>query len=1018
MTEAIIVTKKRWRISPIWFLPFTALLLAIWLGYETYIHRGVTVSVRFTTGSGISINKTKVMYKGINIGKVTDVEIDKNDIEQVIVTVLLDKRTEPYLLSDTQFWLVKPSVSLGGISGLDTLVSGNYIAMNPGTTGKQKVEYHALKEAPIDNSTGHAGLFIQVQAKTRGSIVANSPIYFKKIKVGEVLGSKYNKTSDNVNILIKIEQEYAYLVKKQSRFYNVSGIQISGGLGGIKVQTESLASIVIGGLAFYNPENTYLNETAENGEQYPLFEDFESADIGIPIILQLDKTDDLQEGITEIRYLGSKVGFIKKITTDYQTGTITANTYMDPLAANLLTTGSKIWRVEPVLSISRVTGIETLIKGVYLKIRPGKGAPNSVFQVLDSPPPVDISEPGLHISLTAHRLGSIQVASGVYYKNIEIGSVQSYQLNDSNKTLAIQLFIKPAYAQFINSNSHFYNNSGINIKGGLSGLSIQTESLSSIISGGISIYNPEIETEYKQNIQIAKNGDNYTLYENFEKSRADKEIAIYFSDVSGINEDSTRIIYKGIELGYVYKLLPDKKINKIKVLIKVNPNAREFLKKNTQFWLAKPSVSLAGIKGLDTLVSGNYITIKPGGGRSTDVFTALEEAPELVLPSSGLQIIIKSQELGSISVGAPVLYHQLAIGLVSSYKLDKKAENILISLRIQNKYRNLVKRHSRFYQASGFTLKGGLTGLDFRSESLTALLKGGIAFITPKINKKTVLAYSRQVFPLYPDLSTAKQNRFVISVAFPDAQGLEQGTKIKFNGLTVGEIEQLELHTDLQQVIAKISIDNKLKRLLGQKSRFMLAKAKFGLVKTENLATLIKGNYIVLEPVSGKFTKYFKAQEMKARQGLHLFLSTAQLGSIKRDNPIYYRQVKVGKVLGFQLSKTAKHVLIHILVEQQYATLVRKNSKFWNASGINLDINLFAGSKIKTGSLQSILDGGISFATPDSSDLAKKNSDENTQSPQKKSKQILAIRAQPNSVFELHPEVDEKWLEWNPEIRL
>ncbi len=217
MTDAIIVKKKRWRMSPIWFLPFTALLLAVWLAYESYIHRGVTVSIRFTTGSGISINKTKVMYKGIAIGKVTDVEIDKNDIDQVIVSVLLDKRTKPFLLTDTQFWLVKPSVSLGGISGLDTLVSGNYIAMSPGFNGKAEIEYSALKEAPIEGSE-KLGLYIQLLSKTRGSLVAKSPIYYKKIQVGEVLGSKYNKQSNNVVVMLKIEDEYAHLVRKQSRF--------------------------------------------------------------------------------------------------------------------------------------------------------------------------------------------------------------------------------------------------------------------------------------------------------------------------------------------------------------------------------------------------------------------------------------------------------------------------------------------------------------------------------------------------------------------------------------------------------------------------------------------------------------------------------------------------------------------------------------------------------------------------------------------------------------------------------
>jgi paraquat-inducible protein B len=1014
MTDAIIVKKKRWRMSPIWFLPFTALLLAVWLAYESYIHRGVTVSIRFTTGSGISINKTKVMYKGIAIGKVTDVEIDKNDIDQVIVSVLLDKRTKPFLLTDTQFWLVKPSVSLGGISGLDTLVSGNYIAMSPGFNGKAEIEYSALKEAPIEGSE-KLGLYIQLLSKTRGSLVAKSPIYYKKIQVGEVLGSKYNKQSNNVVVMLKIEDEYAHLVRKQSRFYNVSGVQISGGLNGIKIKTESLASIAIGGIAFYNPDNTYLDEIAEDGDNFPLFDDFESADIGIPIILQLKDAANLEEGSTEIKYLGSKVGFIKKINTDYKTGKITANAYIIPLAADLLKTGSKIWKVKPVLSINRLTGVETLINGVHLTIRPGEGKPGSVFQVLETPPPVDPSKPGLHISLNAKLLGSLQVGSGVYFKNIQIGSVQAYNLENLDSRLAVQLFIQPEYTHLINQRSHFYKNSGISIKGGLSGLSIKTESLSSIISGGISVYNPE-RTVAKGSEILARNGDSFKLYNNYEDASSGSEISLYFSDVSGIKKDITRIMYKGVDLGYVSSIQPDKKLGRIRIIAKIDPIAKELLKKRTLFWLVKPKITLAGISGLDTLIGGSYITLKPGSGKFSKTFTALNNAPEFATSSKGLKLVVKTRELGSISVGAPVLYHQLPVGLITSYQLDKKSGFILVNINISEAYKNLVKTHSRFYQASGFSLTGGLSGIKLRTESLTSIIKGGIAFITPEVisSGKARPAYKHQQFNLFADLQSASLDHFSISVSFPDANGLKKGTKVKFNGLEVGEVTKLKLHTDLKQVIAELSIDSKLRKALGKKSRFMLAKAEFGLSKTQHLSTLIGGNYIILEAVAGNFSSHFNAQEMSLQHGLRLVLKSQQLGSIKKDNPVYYRQVQVGRVIASELSNTADEVLIHILIKQQYAPLVRTNSKFWNASGINMDINLFAASKIKTESLQSILDGGISFATPGGT-----NESEQDDVPKGKMlKQALAKNAKPNSIFTLHKEVDTKWLQWNPKIPL
>jgi len=257
-----------------------------------------------------------------------------------------------------------------------------------------------------------------------------------------------------------------------------------------------------------------------------------------------------------------------------------------------------------------------------------------------------------------------------------------------------------------------------------------------------------------------------------------------------------------------------------------------------------------------------------------------------------------------------------------------------------------------------------------------------------------------------------------VLVRFLDAQGLKIGTKVKLSGVEVGEVKKLRLHKDLKHVVVELFLDNNLRKVLGYKSRFRKTKAEFGLAKTEHLDTLLMGSYIVVEPIAGKFSSNFTAREMHSQKGLPLTLVAQQLGSIKKGNPVSYRQVKVGEVTGFALSKTADQVLIQILIEQKYAPLVRKDSKFWNASGINMDINLFAASKIKTESIQSILDGGISFATPANAKERQSDSydQENgviTIKPQK-----LTKRAQANSTFILHKEVKQNWLEWNPKISL
>lgn len=1015
---AVVMKKKHWRISPIWFLPFTALLLAVWLGYETYMNRGVKVTIRFNTGSGISVAKTKVMYKGIAIGKVKDVEINKNNIQQVIVTVELDKRVEPYLHSDTQFWLVKPSIALGGISGLDTLVSGNYIAIRPGTSGPIKLDYVALKEPPPEGLLG-SGLLLELETQDKGSLVTGSPVYFKKIQVGEIVGSYLSPQSDKVSVILNVEEEYAHLVTKQSRFYNVSGIRVQAGLSGVNIETESLAAVVMGGVAFYTPEETYLKEPAKAGDKFPLFKSFNDADIGIPVILHMPDSEDIEVNVTKIMYKGFPIGVIKKIQANYQDGKMKALAYIDPGAEDILRSGSKIWKVKPKISLNEISELGTLIKGVHLKIRPGGGHASTEFEVLSEPPMLPSSAPGLHLNLVSEQLGSLDIGSKIYYKNIVIGRVQQHQLQDNSDKpgedrVKIAVHIHPEYRHLIKKNSRFYHSSGVSIKGGLTGFSVKTESFLNILSGGITVYNPG------KNKPLAENGEQFKLYKDFESAEAGIKVTLYFEDGTGIQGDITEVNYKGINLGRVTTVNVDSRKQRVKVSLKVDPRAKPFLTQGTQFWLVKPRVSLQGISGLSTLVSGSYITLRPGKGKFKREFTALNEEPPIGPSEPGLHIWVRTKELASISVDSPVLYHQLPVGRVTAYQLDKDNQHILVKLLIQPQYSHLVNASSRFYSASGIKVSGGITDLAIRTESVMAIIKGGIGFITPKSsakrgNKKTLKVRNGHRFELFEDLTSASENTFPITITFADANGVKEGTLIKYQGIKVGRVSRLRFYTDLKRVIADVAMDKVVQPVLGKDSRFWLVSAEFGLASIKNLDTLIAGNYIELDPIRGAKGKHFIALKQEPRKqlpdsGLNLQLKTPRLGSIKVNQSVFYRQLRVGRVTGYELADFADHVVVHINIDNQFAPLVRRNSKFWNASGINLDINLFAGSKVKTEGVQAILEGGISFATPGLDDRG----DLNAEQQQKK----MFRRALPSQVFPLYEEVDLKWLEWEPKIAL
>src|SRR5690606_16219722 len=274
MTDLTTATTRRttnW--SAIWVLPLIALLIGAWLAYRAYSLAGIEVQIFFPSGDGIQVNKTEVMYKGMSIGKVVGMQLDDaGAMRGVRVTVEMSKTVESHLRSNTLYWLVKPSVSLAGITGLETLVSGNYITVSPGD-GEPSRRFTALSEPP-PMADSVPGLHLTLKAERLASINRDSPVFYKQIQVGRVKSYPLSDDSSGIEIQVFIQPEFASLVRKHTRFWNASGVTIDAGLSGIKVRTESLASIVAGGIAFSTPEHRKDSPPTDPSLPFRLYDDF------------------------------------------------------------------------------------------------------------------------------------------------------------------------------------------------------------------------------------------------------------------------------------------------------------------------------------------------------------------------------------------------------------------------------------------------------------------------------------------------------------------------------------------------------------------------------------------------------------------------------------------------------------------------------------------------------------------------------------------------------------------------
>jgi len=298
-----------------------------------------------------------------------------------------------------------------------------------------------------------------------------------------------------------------------------------------------------------------------------------------------------------------------------------------------------------------------------------------------------------------------------------------------------------------------------------------------------------------------------------------------------------------------------------------------------------------------------------------------------------------------------------------------------------------------------------LSGVEVKSESLQTLLSGGIAFETPNPNASKG---SKRVerFTLHSSQEVALQKGVELTIRVPSGDGLSPGTAIRYKGLDVGKIESIELTDDLQAVILHARVTQATQQIARVGTQFWVVKPEVSLTRAANLETLVSGQYLDVRPATkpGAVQLNFTASESAPKaataseQGLRLVLSAARRGSIKPGVVVSYREVPVGKVTDFELGPTSDRVLIHILIEPRYAPLVRTGTRFWNASGIGVDAGLFSGVKVRTESLEALLEGGIAFASPDNP--------------------LMGGPAQPGQTFALYDEVKEEWLRWAPKIAL
>lgn len=312
------------RLSPVWFIPLLAVLIAVWLAVRAWQEAGPVIQIEFSAASGIEVGKTRIRYRDVEVGVVKSIQLS-DDFNKVRITAEMDAYVSPLINDQSNFWVVSPRVSRSGISGIETLLSGVYIEMDSGGegVGESRTKFIGLEEPPSVRSYDKGSSYLLV-ADTLGSLDIASPVYHREVPVGEVTGYKLLTDQSKVQIRMFVKAPFDELIKEHSQFWNVSGFGATIGLDGVELDVGSLSSLIAGGVQFDTPINlTQESRRADPGRTFYLFPSKDAVSEGAisvsyPFLLHFEgSVRGLKVG-APVEYLGIQVGRVEHIALDYE----------------------------------------------------------------------------------------------------------------------------------------------------------------------------------------------------------------------------------------------------------------------------------------------------------------------------------------------------------------------------------------------------------------------------------------------------------------------------------------------------------------------------------------------------------------------------------------------------------------------------------------------------------------------------------------------------------------------------
>lgn len=840
--QPLIEDKKS--ISFIWILPVVIFAILAWIGYESYNKKGTNISVRFKTAEGLKEGVTPLEYKGLELGKVT--KIDIHDLNSVKVNILVNKDVSKYVaLSSSDFWIKKPTVSLTKISGLSTIISGNKIELVTKLKSDviekgnlPKFDFKGLEEKPDFESLPNA-YYISLIASDVNSVEVETPLFYNSFQIGEIVSKEFDK--EKVVLKAYIYDKYKYLVNESSNFILNKALKATLGPGGLNLEVSSLYSALVGGITVIT-EDKNAKKISENSSRL-VYDSKEDLAEKVDIELLLNTAKDIDKN-TLIMYKGLVVGKIKELILIDEK--VNAKAVIYDKFKYLLTNNSTFTLQKTEVGLSGVKNIGNVISGNFIEIEYKKGKEQFSFDLTNTDLSNDTSTDNFLVTLFTNNLNSITTDTKIYYKNIVIGKVSDYSLTKNFKQIKLELKINGDFRKLINDKTLFYDMSSKIIELKNLDININYAGIKPLLEGAISILN------LNENSKLTKKS--FKLYNSFEDVKRIKRIQtegflIKASFDNGFKlKKNDPITFKGQEIGFVQSVKFGENNSKVKLFI--YSKFKKYINSKSRFY-KKSAVKFEGgldgvvfeLDSLNSLLNGS-VGLDTSGTKSYKKYQIYSSLDSMKNASNSMEIIFDNVE-GVKKDFSKVVYKGIEIGKVAEISLTSKHQ-AKVKIQIDKEYDSFSKKGTIFY------LKKAKISLNEVSNIGSALRPVSLGVI--KSNSKA-FANSFIGYDSIDDVEKSSKG-IVLKVKSLHPTSVSKDAPIYYKNVQIGKVKNIDLSYDGSQVLIDCLIFNKYAHLVRTNSQFydisgfefkwsLFEGAKF---ETNTVTSILKGGLLIVTP--------------------------------------------------------------------------------------------------------------------------------------------------------------------------